>query len=122
MSDNAAQAPRPQGPGENQHGQALQRQDSPAQEVSVPAVHFLLYEEYSVYRREFLGRAETVAEAQAQALVYSRRGRQSVVVRRKDAGNITSAFVLAYRAGRRVYPETPVTGTSAPTGTTGAKG
>ena len=106
MSDTAAQhAPEPQGPAKNPHDHA--------QESSPGEVHFLLYEEHSVYRREFVGRAETVAEAQSQAQVHSRRARQPVIVRRKESAGLPSVFVSAYRAGRRIYPEAP--------GMTGAK-
>lgn len=115
MSDIAPQAPRPHGPETNPHDQESHPQDAPAQAASAPETHFLLYEEYSVYRREFLGRAGSVAEAQAQALVYSRRSRQAVIVRRKETGSLTSAFVSAYRAGRRVYPDTSASGTSGAT-------
>ena len=102
MSDTAAQAPPPHGANPHDPSQA---QDAPSPTTSAPAADFLLYEEYSVYRREFLGRAGSAAEAQAQALFHSRRSRQAVIVRRKEAGGLTSAFVSAYRAGRRVYPQ-----------------
>jgi hypothetical protein len=115
MSDTAVQAPPPHGA--NPHA-LLHAQDAPAPAASVPAADFLLYEEYSVYRREFLGRAGSAAEAQAQALFHSRRSRQAVIVRRKEAGSLTSAFVSAYRAGRRVYPQTPATGATGATGAT----
>ena len=98
MSDTAAQnAPEPQGPAKNPHDHT---QESPPGEV-----HFLLYEEHSVYRPEFVGRAGTVAEAQARAQVHSRRAQQPVIVRRKEAGSLKSVFVSAYRAGRRIYPD-----------------
>jgi hypothetical protein len=109
MSDIAAQAPPPHGA--NPHD-PLHAQDAPAPAESVPAADFLLYEEYSVYRREFLGRAGSAAEAQAHALVHSRRSRQAVIVRRKEAGSLTSSFVSAYRGGRRVYPQSSATGTT----------
>jgi len=107
MSDTAAQAPTPHGANPHDH---LHAQDAHAPAASVPAADFLLYAEYSVYRREFLGRAGSAAEAQAQALFHSRRSRQAVIVRRREAGGLTSAFVSAYRAGRRVYPQTSANG------------
>lgn len=78
---------------------------------SAPAPHgpaepsFLLYEEHSVYRRDLIGRARSMAEALTLALAASRRNRQPVSVRRRDAGSITSVYVASYLSGKRIYPE-----------------
>lgn len=61
---------------------------------------FLIYEEHSVYRREFLGRVSSSADAHTQALAYSRRTRLPISVRRTCEGFGPSTIVSSYLGGK----------------------
>jgi hypothetical protein len=61
---------------------------------------FLIYEEHSVYRREFLERVSSAADAHTRALAYSRRTRLPVSVRTTRQGLDPSMIVSSYLGGK----------------------
>jgi hypothetical protein len=67
-----------------------------------PDIDFLIYEEHSPYRREFLGRAASAREAAADAAGFSRRTGLAVSVRQRRAGSGASTMVETYRFGKRI--------------------
>lgn len=69
---------------------------------AAPAGQFLIYEEHSIYRREFLSRADTAADANARAARLSRRSALPISVRHRQSSASPATFVAFYRSGRCV--------------------
>jgi hypothetical protein len=71
--------------------------------LPAPDIDFLIYEEHSPYRREFLGRASSARKAAADAAGFSLRTGLAVSVRQRRAGSGSSTMVETYRAGKRIF-------------------